>query len=115
MNDRSLSVDPEDGATAPDRRAFGLPAPRLLEKRGEALVFVVLGVRAHVLHDRVEDVGNVVALLRVVLLDTVLDARQRSGEQLAAFVEVLPDRQLLGGERALELRGVLLSDAQDDR
>src|SRR5439155_18282508 len=115
MNDMSLSVHPEDGAATPDRRPLWLPAPRLLQERGEALVFVVLGVSAHVFHDGIEDVCDVLALLGVVLLDPVRDACQRRGEKLAPFVKVLPQRQLLGCERALERRCLRLLDAEDDR
>src|ERR671918_608836 len=51
------------GPAAAHGGSLRLQSARLLQESVEALVLIVLGVGTHVLHDRVKDVRDVLALL----------------------------------------------------
>src|SRR5213593_1411644 len=114
-NDTSLRVHSKERGAAPHRWAFGLEPARLLEKGDEARIPVVLLVGTHVRHNRIQNVGDIVALLGVLLLDAVLDARERRRAKLPPRVEVPPDRDFLRREEPLERSRRILADPQDDR
>src|SRR5680860_102273 len=100
----------EDDVSSKDRRRLGLQSLCLLEERVEAPIPVVVRVLRHARNLRIDQVKGYV----VPLFGAVLDACESRLQELALAAQLLPQRQLLRFEEALELGGLFLSDPDDD-